>query len=542
MTLKLRFTLLLSLLLGGFVTAVVVLRTIENEEKAEMVRGDRQARVQLLTHWIDVTGRVLPQFAAEIARPDAVESILTAQRSDAAREKLATELASAGVAWLWIVRGDGSVRLTASATARTARADPPLDAHELATLFAETPSPRFFAENGPELIELCARRISASAGAVERDWVLIARPWDDAHLRALSALTESRITLLPPSQHASSPGSDTHLELVRPLADWRGRTLRVLHVHYDIPEIERTVARHRSQSWVFVGFGLLLITALALALYQWVLLPLRKIATSLGSQNATLVSDLSREESELGQVAGLVLTSFDQRAALEREIRDRARTQEALERSEAALRRNLEDRARLGRDLHDGVIQSLYAAGMGLAGVRMQLKPEQTEAATRLEQTRAALNETIHDVRNFIIGLEPEALKLQTFSQAIAALLEVMRGMRPFQSTVEVSEELAGQLTLAQRVHALQIAREAVSNALRHGEARHIHIALRRSGEFAEFEIADNGRGFDSTYVPVGKGLANFVARARELGGELHVDSKPSEGTRVRLTFSLLIL
>jgi signal transduction histidine kinase len=172
----------------------------------------------------------------------------------------------------------------------------------------------------------------------------------------------------------------------------------------------------------------------------------------------------------------------------------------------------------------------------------MQLQPEQIDAATRLEQTRAALNETIHDVRNFIIGLEPEALRLQTFSQAITALLEVMRSMRAFRSTVDVNEALAARLTLAQRVQALQIAREAVSNALRHGAPSHIHIALRERGEFAEFEIADDGRGFDPATAPEGKGLTNFAERARELGGELTLDSKPGEGTRVRLTFSLLIL
>jgi signal transduction histidine kinase len=107
---------------------------------------------------------------------------------------------------------------------------------------------------------------------------------------------------------------------------------------------------------------------------------------------------------------------------------------------------------------------------------------------------------------------------------------------------VDVDEELAAQLTLAQRVHALQIAREAVSNALRHGHATHIGIALRRHGEFAEFEVVDDGQGFDVGASAAGKGLVNFTARARELGGELAVNSQPGKGTRVQLVFSLLIL
>jgi signal transduction histidine kinase len=294
------------------------------------------------------------------------------------------------------------------------------------------------------------------------------------------------------------------------------------------------------QARVFFAFGLLLIVAMWLALQAWILRPLSRIGDSLASDQPQLVADLSREKSELGRVAQLVRSSFEQRDALQREVRERAIAQAARERSEAALRANLEERSKLGRDLHDGVIQSLYAAGMGLTGIRALLRPEQTEAAARLEQSRAALNETIHDVRNFLIGLEPEALKLQTFSQAVAALLDMMNGIRPFHSRVEIDEALATGLSLAQRVHALQITREAVSNALRHGEASRISVALRSREGQAEFEVTDDGRGFDpNAGASPGKGLGNFAQRARELGADLNVDSEPGRGTRVRLVFSL---
>ncbi len=201
----------------------------------------------------------------------------------------------------------------------------------------------------------------------------------------------------------------------------------------------------------------------------------------------------------------------------------------------------MDERLRLGRDLHDGVIQSLYAAGMGLTGVRSQLRDDQVEAAARLEQTRAVLNATIHDLRNYINGLEPDSLKLQTFSHAVTAMLEVVKGLRPLETTIAIDEALAIRLTLAQRVHALQIAREAVSNALRHGDAHSVTIALRAAGENIEFEIVDDGRGFDSkTPFEGGHGLRNFAERARELGGELTLSSASGRGTRVHLEFALI--
>jgi signal transduction histidine kinase len=332
------------------------------------------------------------------------------------------------------------------------------------------------------------------------------------------------------------------IELLRPLPDAHGHPVRVLRLVAPRAEADSAIRSDRRQLQVFGAFGLLVLLAMARALHLWVVQPLDRISASLAAEQPAALGDLAKDKSELGRVAQLVAASFDHREALQREIAERRHAQDALEQSEAALRRNIEDRARLGRDLHDGVIQSLYAAGMGLAGVRAVLTPEQAEAASRLEQTRAALNETIHDVRNFIIGLEPEALKQQAFSRAVAVMLESMRNLREFRSSVDINEELASRLTLAQRVHALQITREAVSNALRHGEANQIQIALRSRGEFAEFEVTDDGRGFDaSTAVSSGTGLANFAVRARELGGELEVQSEPGRGTRVKLVFSLLL-
>jgi len=543
MTIKLRLALLLSLLLSGFVLAVMVLRGLERSEMNRMLAAERQSRAQLLNRWIDLTSRTLPQFAADAVQAEELGAWLAEGTSAAARAKLAAGLAAADVSELWILKSDGTPLLHVAAKGGAPDAPPPLEAADFAALVVETPSPRFFVELATGLAEVCVRRLPPErpAGAA---WLIAARRWDEGQLRALESLTEARVSLRGTHEHVQTAGSDEgRVELLRPLHDWRGHPLRLLRVEGRAPEIEATIQADWRQAQVFFVFGLFVIAAMALALHQWIVRPLSTVIESLASGDPAGVTVLAKQRSELGRVAGLVVESFGQRQALLREVEQRTRAQEALERSEAALRRNLEERARLGRDLHDGIIQSLYAAGMGLAGIRALLQPDQAEAAARLEQTRGALNETIHDVRNFIIGLEPEALKLQTFAQAVGAMLEVMRGIRAFRSTTEIDESLAGRLTLAQRVHALQITREAVSNALRHGHANSIHVALRPLGEFVEFEIVDDGSGFEpATGVSQGKGLANFAQRARELGAELDVQSEPGRGTRVRLVFSLLFL
>jgi signal transduction histidine kinase len=532
MSIKLRLALLLGLLLVGFAGALVALGVLERRERAEMFERERQTRTLLLTHAIDAMSRSLPQFATDTAQSEEFGRLVV--RSDAAPAQLQAYLAGAGLSSAWIVTSDGRAGPRIAASKQDGDVPFPLAPPDFTALVAETPSPRFFAELADGLHEVCVRRITYGPPG---HWLLVTRRWNDEYLQGLEQAAESRLTLRGPQEISATPVPGA-IVLLRPLADWRGHPVRVLRVEQQLAEVEEGVDANDRLIRVFFSFGLMVIAATWLMLQGWVLRPLTRIGESLSRNAPELVMELSAEKSEFGRVAGLVRSSFEQRQALEREVRERAAAQAALERSEAALQANLEERSRLGRDLHDGVIQSLYAAGMGLSGVRALLQPEQTEAALRLEQSRAALNETIHDVRNFLIGLEPEALKLHTFGEAVASLLDMMHGIRPFRSRVEIDEDLAGRLTLAHRVHALQITREAVSNALRHGAATTISVTLRRLEGRIEFEVTDDGRGFDATASSPGKGLANFSERARELGASLSVESQPGRGTRVRLNFN----
>jgi signal transduction histidine kinase len=533
MSIKRRLALLLALLLAGFVVTWVVLRTFARRELEEMVGSERRARSQLLAHWIDAATRDLPEFVSDAAQSEEFRRLIS-QADAAASRRIEADLEANAFAALWVVRPDGTPKLQIAARGGPTRL--PLGQEELAQIIAETPNPRFFVAENADVFEMCVRRVSEPA---TQDRLVVARRWDETRLHALSELTDGKVSLTGPEEVAAPPRTPSEIVLLRPLPDWRGHALRTLRVDYEAPEIARVAEADTRQTAALVAYGLFLLGAVAVALEAWVVRPLRRIGASLAGQDATPVAALAAERSELGEVARLVCSSFEQRANLQREIDERTRAAAALERSESALRHNIEERARLGRDLHDGVIQSLYAAGMGLAGIRDLLQPDQSEAAARLEQTRAALNETIHDVRNFIIGLEPEALKLQTFGQAVTALLDTLHGVRQFKSIVRVDEALAARLTLAQRVHALQITREAVSNALRHGNAHNIAVNLRMAGEFAEYEMTDDGSGFEPESSPTAGGLRNFAQRAHELGAQLTVESKPGQGTRVRLVFSL---
>lgn len=536
MTLRSRFAALLGSLLAALLLALLGLNALTDTRHDDIRSADRQARAMTLNHWIDAANRELLQFAGDLAGSDEIAVAVRNEDAAALRRSLESHGPQARLAALWIARADGSIMLHATAQPGLP-ATPPLRIGELARLIAETPSPRFFAEAGGQLLELCARPIRSTIGG---HWLLAARRWDDSLVQSIGALTESTVTLRPAHEMSRPPENGKKLILLRPLTDAGGRTLRVLRMDYQLPEAEQALRTDWQQTLLFLVFGILVVLGVTLALRRWVLQPMAVIGESLAVGSGAPAAMLTGDRGEFGRMARLVISSFEQRAALEREIAERTRAQEALDRSDRDLRAHVAERTRLGRDLHDGVIQALYAAGMNLAGIRAQLSPEQIDAAARIEQTSSTLNESIRDLRNFIDGLEPEALKKQTFSQAVGDLVHAMGGMRPFQSSIDLDEQIASHLTLPQRVHALQITREAVSNALRHGQANRIEIALRRHGGLAELKIIDNGRGFDaSSPSSHGKGLLNFTERARELDAALTVDSHPGRGTIVTLTFSL---
>ncbi|MBL9201983.1 MAG: hypothetical protein JNL39_15840 [Opitutaceae bacterium] len=536
MTIRVRFALLLALIFGGLLFALAGLRALAAAERDNILAADRQSRSQMLTHWINTASRELAALTNDIAASDDFATSVQREDTAAARRLLGSDTAQPAIGALWVVRADGATifRLPSRPDMPTA---PPLTRGELARLLAETPSPRFFSEANGHILELCARP-ARPLGA--NHWVVVARPWDEPLLRSLSSLTESSVSLRPAHELVRAQDAPDQLVLVRPLTDAAGRILRVLRMDYALPEAERVLRTDWRQTLLFVAFGLLLLLAVSLAVRAWVLRPLHVIGAGLASPTGAPALPLATARDEFGKVAQLVVSAAEQRVALEREVAERTRTQEALAHSEATLRGHIADRTRLGRDLHDGVIQSLYAAGMNLAGVRAQLAPEQAAAAARLEQTTNVLNESIRDLRNFIDGLEPESLKRQSFSQAVGDLVDAMSSMQPFQARIELEENIAARLSLSQQVHALQITREAISNALRHGQANRIEIALRHRSGLAELKIIDNGSGFDaSSASSQGRGLLNFVQRARELGATLAVESHPGCGTIVNLTFSL---
>ena len=199
----------------------------------------------------------------------------------------------------------------------------------------------------------------------------------------------------------------------------------------------------------------------------------------------------------------------------------------------------VEERERIGRDLHDGVIQRMYGVALGLDDVAELASRDPVAAGERIDRAIDALHEAIAEVRTFIYGLRPGLDTAGSLGSALESLAEETR----LNTTIEidVAAQRVAKLSPVARGELLSIAREALSNVVRHAGATRATIEVAASDGKLRLVIADDGAGFDVTApVPDGHhGLANMRRRAESLGGALVAESASGAGTRIIVTVPL---
>lgn len=540
MKIRLRLLLLLGCLLVLFAAATWLLQDTHRREAESIRTSVEKQRNGLLDRVLALTGQSLRSFASDYAPWDEmVDFVRTGDRAWA-KINIDASLPNFGAQGAWVLRADGSEVYRAGSLDAASLAAMPLGQPAFLDALRRDKTMHFYLESPAGLLEIRTAPIQPSDDLTRtspaRGWLVAARLWSDSHVRTLAETLQSEVDFAP---RPDQPDNRATIHVQRDLPDWAGRRVRTLHVQYLSLALERLLEGNADETAVLFLFGLVMITVTGLGLSRWVLAPLQKLGQSLESGRPEPLQPLHREPSEFGHLARLVEQSFTQRAALEHEVRERSRMAAALQEAGTRLRESIELRNRLARDLHDGVIQSIYAAGLGLEGVRSVLSSDPAAADRRLAASQAALNDTIRDVRTFINGLESETAPTRPFRHTLDTLIATMQSIQPGNITLAVDETLARRISPAQEMQVLQILRESISNALRHAAPSSIHLSLQAdAANQAVLSIADDGCGFDpAAQAGRGHGLVNLGIRAREMGGSLQIDSTPGKGTRITLRF-----
>jgi signal transduction histidine kinase len=230
---------------------------------------------------------------------------------------------------------------------------------------------------------------------------------------------------------------------------------------------------------------------------------------------------------ELEFLSGLanLATIAIETARLHGEVRDLAR---------------LEERERIAQDLHDGIIQSIYAAGLGLEECARLAGEDPEEVSRRLGESIETLNSVIRDVRNYVVGLQPEGLQERGLSRFLTDLARGLALNALLHAELDVDPGVDGALNPEQTGHLFHICREALTNVVKHASASHATLRIERGKGILLLTVMDDGVGFDPSQPRgAGQGLRNMEERARRLGGALCVASAPGRGTRITVEVPL---
>lgn len=199
----------------------------------------------------------------------------------------------------------------------------------------------------------------------------------------------------------------------------------------------------------------------------------------------------------------------------------------------------IEERTRIGMDLHDGVIQSIYAVGLTLESTRLAMTDNPAEADHLLEVSIQGLNDTIRDIRNFILDLRPHRFQ-GNLNEGVARLVREFQANTMVNVQLEIPKNVTEGVSPTVARTIFLTTQEALANVARHARAKEVHIRLKATSSAVLLTITDNGRGFNMTkQTHVGHGLSNMRARAEELGGSFHLHSSVGHGTTLSLTLPI---
>ncbi len=195
----------------------------------------------------------------------------------------------------------------------------------------------------------------------------------------------------------------------------------------------------------------------------------------------------------------------------------------------------LEERERFGMDLHDGIIQSIYGVGLALDYARSMVDEEPVAAREKIDKAINGLDNTIRDIRSYILDLRPRQFRGEDLMQGLEKLVEEVNANSRSQAILLGPRDGLVELPTANATALFHICQEALANAAKHAKAGLVDVRLLTSGERVVLEVTDDGRGFDlrKMTVTLGHGISNMQVRAHKVGGDVEFNSEPGSGTTV---------
>jgi two-component system, NarL family, sensor histidine kinase UhpB len=280
----------------------------------------------------------------------------------------------------------------------------------------------------------------------------------------------------------------------------------------------------KPEAALVLGFAVALTVLLNLFLIQRRFRPLERLVEEMERADLSRPGANLRREVSIGGPEEVERLNRAFRRMLERLEAERRRT------SSAALAAQEKERARIARDLHDEVNQSLTGLLLRLETARQQAPDS---LMRELTETKALANQAMQELLALSRQLRPTALDDLGLKAALAGHVQEL-GSEEVRASFESHGDFS-DLTKDVQLVVYRVAQEALSNAIQHAQAETVRVSLFREDGEVELRVGDDGQGFSFDQAAKGLGLPGMRERALLVGGDLRVESRPELGTRVSL-------
>jgi signal transduction histidine kinase len=195
----------------------------------------------------------------------------------------------------------------------------------------------------------------------------------------------------------------------------------------------------------------------------------------------------------------------------------------------------LEERDRIGMDLHDGIIQSVYGVGLSLENALHSVEQDPAAAKVRIQDAIGGLNQAIRDMRAYILDLRPRQMGNDGLMAGLRRLASEYRANTFSEISLKGSDGALEQIPQVNALVLFHICQEALANAAKHAAAKHVDVNVWTTDDRILLEVHDDGKGFpvEKMSMTIGHGLSNMQTRAHAVGGDVDITSGPGEGTTV---------
>lgn len=484
MKLNVRFALLISALLAALVGSIVLLNAAHESQTRRSVDTLLREQNRQLDQLLALTGYPLQQFARDYSLWDDMVAFVADPRPEWARVNIDASVDNFHLAGAWVLDHSGKLVYATARAPLPADGKLPIESAQIAAAFQDSRFLHFFLKVGSSLFEFQGSPIQPSSDTLRtsepKGWLIGAREWDEHVIQSLAEVTRAQLSLEgteTPKIAATKVGA---VEMGRALTGLKGEPVARLRLHFEPEELVNLQSYGKQVLAILIFQGLLTLIVTVLGVHFWVVRPFRKISESLATHDPEPARAVAGSSMELRHVGRLVVEHFD--AVSE------------LKRSKESLDRALAERVRLGRDLHDSVIQTIFAAGMGLAATRESVRSDPAAAEKRLDEIRATLNETIREVRGYIVRLELEDLEEKSLRETVEEIARRLSAGRRIELTIDVDNELTERLPIDVKTHALETIRDTLRVGLQDRQATRFTVGFGLRDGAPTLAITDDGR------------------------------------------------